>query len=217
MTTNVTVPVLIAGAGSVGITPAMDLARLGVDNIVLEARREVPPNPRCNTTNARSMELLRRLGCADAVRSAGLPPDHNTDIAEGLEPSARSAALLEALAQPVKPVISADARCSSDRRLVRHRRREESTVTSPGGRFHRCVTALRLGDRKRSGHRPGRGRVGRSDAGQHVARIDQGGNVVAFVPIEPVPISDRPLRCVSSDDVLVIAASGSFWRVDLRD
>lgn len=80
MTTNVTVPVLIAGAGPVGITLAMDLARLGVDSIVLEARREVPPNPRCNTTNARSMELLRRLGCADAVRSAGLPPDHNTDI-----------------------------------------------------------------------------------------------------------------------------------------
>ncbi len=80
MTATVTVPVLIAGAGPVGITLAMDLAHLGVDSIVLEARREVPPNPRCNTTNARSMELLRRLGCADAVRSVGLPPDHNTDI-----------------------------------------------------------------------------------------------------------------------------------------
>lgn len=58
MTSKATVPVLIAGAGPVGITLAMDLARLGVDSIVLEARREVPPNPRCNTTNARSMELL---------------------------------------------------------------------------------------------------------------------------------------------------------------
>ena len=26
------------------------------------------------------MELLRRLGCADAVRDAGLPADHNTDV-----------------------------------------------------------------------------------------------------------------------------------------
>ena len=73
-------PVLVAGGGPVGITFAMDLARMGVSSIVLERRHDMAPNPRCNTTNARSMELLRRLGCADAVRSAGLPPDHSTDI-----------------------------------------------------------------------------------------------------------------------------------------
>jgi 2-polyprenyl-6-methoxyphenol hydroxylase-like FAD-dependent oxidoreductase len=72
--------VLIAGAGPVGTTLAMDLARLGVASIVLERRRLVPPNPRCNTTNARSMELFRRLGCAGAVRDAGLPPDFCTDV-----------------------------------------------------------------------------------------------------------------------------------------
>ena len=80
MSTSTDVPVLVAGGGPVGITLAMDLARFGVRSIVLEHRREIPPNPRCNTTNARSMELLRRLGCADAVRDAGLPADHNTDI-----------------------------------------------------------------------------------------------------------------------------------------
>lgn len=73
-------PVLIAGGGPVGVTLAMDLARQGVECIVLERRKELPPNPRCNTTNARSMELFRRLGCADAVRAAGLPGDHNTDV-----------------------------------------------------------------------------------------------------------------------------------------
>jgi len=73
-------PVVIAGGGPVGLTLAMDLARLGVGSIVLEQRHDQPPNPRCNTTNARSMELLRRLGCADEVRRSGLPPDHSTDI-----------------------------------------------------------------------------------------------------------------------------------------
>lgn len=73
-------PVLIAGAGPVGTTLAMDLARLGVATVLLERRRAIPPNPRCNTTNARSMELFRRLGCADAVRDAGLPADFNTDV-----------------------------------------------------------------------------------------------------------------------------------------
>ncbi|MDH5291756.1 MAG: FAD-dependent monooxygenase, partial [Acidimicrobiia bacterium] len=73
-------PVVIAGGGPVGLTLAMDLARLGVGAIVLEQRHDQPPNPRCNTTNARSMELLRRLGCAEEVRRSGLPPDHSTDI-----------------------------------------------------------------------------------------------------------------------------------------
>lgn len=72
--------VLIVGAGPVGTTLAMDLARLGVSSIVVEQRRDIPPNPRCNTTNARSMELLRRLSCADAVRAAGLSADWNTDV-----------------------------------------------------------------------------------------------------------------------------------------
>ena len=72
--------VLIAGGGPVGVTLAMDLARLGVDSVVVERQRELPANPRCNTTNARSMEILRRLGCADAVREVGLCPDHSTDV-----------------------------------------------------------------------------------------------------------------------------------------
>ena len=72
--------VLIAGGGPVGVTLAMDLATRGVSSIVLEQRRDLPPNPRCNTTNARSMEVFRRLGCADAVRAAGLPGDNSTDV-----------------------------------------------------------------------------------------------------------------------------------------
>lgn len=80
MTEPVDTQVLIVGAGPVGTTLAMDLARLGVQSILIDKRRGVPPNPKCNTTNARSMEFFRRLGCADAVRDAGLPADHNTDI-----------------------------------------------------------------------------------------------------------------------------------------
>ena len=74
------IPVLIAGGGPVGVTLSMDLALRGIKSVVLERRREIPPNPRCNTTNARSMEIFRRLGCADAVRAAGLPSDYNTDV-----------------------------------------------------------------------------------------------------------------------------------------
>jgi len=73
-------PILIAGGGPVGTTLALDLASRGSPSVLLEARHEQPPNPRCNTTNARSMEFFRRLGLADEIRAAGLPQDHPTDI-----------------------------------------------------------------------------------------------------------------------------------------
>ena len=61
--------VIIAGAGPVGLVSAMDLAWRGVPVTVLEKRTdEAPAHPRCNTTSARTMEILRRLGCNDAYR-----------------------------------------------------------------------------------------------------------------------------------------------------
>ena len=74
------VGLLIAGGGPVGTTLAMDLAWRGTPSMVIEQRRHQPPNPRCNTTNARSMEFFRRLGVADEIRAAGLPGDHPTDV-----------------------------------------------------------------------------------------------------------------------------------------
>ncbi len=74
------IPVLIAGGGPVGTTLALDLASHGIRSIVVEERLAMPPNPKCNTTNARSMEHFRRLGCAQAIRRAGLPEDYATDV-----------------------------------------------------------------------------------------------------------------------------------------
>src|SRR3546814_4813307 len=74
--------VLIAGAGPVGLVLAMELAARGIDVTVLEPRQRLePPNVKCNHVSARSMEILRRLGVAGAVRQAGLPADYPHDIA----------------------------------------------------------------------------------------------------------------------------------------
>lgn len=74
--------VLIAGAGPVGLVLAMELAARGIDVTMLEPRRRLePPNVKCNHVSARSMEILRRLGVAGAVRQAGLPEDYPHDIA----------------------------------------------------------------------------------------------------------------------------------------
>ena len=73
--------VLIVGAGPVGLTLAIDLAWRGIDVTMVETRaRAAPPEPKCNHVAARTMEIFRRLGLAEAVRNAGLPADYAHDI-----------------------------------------------------------------------------------------------------------------------------------------
>lgn len=73
--------VLIVGAGPVGLTLAIDLAWRGINVTIAEIRaRAAPPEPKCNHVAARTMEIFRRLGLAEAVRNAGLPADYPHDI-----------------------------------------------------------------------------------------------------------------------------------------
>ncbi|MBB3640033.1 FAD-dependent oxidoreductase [Variovorax atrisoli] len=74
--------VMIVGAGPVGLTLAMDLASRGVSVVICETRRFAePPNVKCNHVASRTMEQFRRLGVAQKLRDAGLPPDYPNDVA----------------------------------------------------------------------------------------------------------------------------------------
>jgi 2-polyprenyl-6-methoxyphenol hydroxylase-like FAD-dependent oxidoreductase len=74
--------VLIVGAGPVGLTLAMDLARRGISVVVVEVRSAgEPPSVKCNHVSSRSMEVFRRLGVARTLRDAGLPADYPNDCA----------------------------------------------------------------------------------------------------------------------------------------
>ena len=82
MTEPLQAQVLIVGGGPVGLTLAIDLAQRGIDVLVTEIRhRGEPPNVKCNHVSARSMEIFRRLGVAQALRDAGLPADYPNDVA----------------------------------------------------------------------------------------------------------------------------------------
>jgi 2-polyprenyl-6-methoxyphenol hydroxylase-like FAD-dependent oxidoreductase len=68
-------PILIVGAGPVGLALALDLGLRGVACMVIEQGEGPPDHPRASALNARSMEFMRRFGVAEAVRAASAPED----------------------------------------------------------------------------------------------------------------------------------------------
>jgi 2-polyprenyl-6-methoxyphenol hydroxylase-like FAD-dependent oxidoreductase len=66
--------VLIAGGGPIGLTAAIALGRRGVPAILINERLETATHPKCNNTNARTMEHLRRLGVAADIEAQSLLP-----------------------------------------------------------------------------------------------------------------------------------------------
>ncbi len=73
-------PVLIAGAGPVGLTLALDLAWRGVRSVLVEPLSEVHPHPRAISIGVRTMEHFRRLGLDQKVIDAGVPRSRALDV-----------------------------------------------------------------------------------------------------------------------------------------
>lgn len=62
-------PIIIVGAGPVGMLLAYQLDRLGVPCLIAEQNLETTKWPKMDLTNCRSMEILRYLGLADDYRA----------------------------------------------------------------------------------------------------------------------------------------------------
>lgn len=67
--------VLVVGAGPVGLTLALELNRHGVETLLIDKSTTTTRHPKMDITNGRSMELYRRLGVADRLRSVAVPSD----------------------------------------------------------------------------------------------------------------------------------------------
>jgi 2-polyprenyl-6-methoxyphenol hydroxylase-like FAD-dependent oxidoreductase len=74
-------PILILGAGPVGLGIALDLAMRGTDCIIVEQAESKPVlHPRAGGVAARTMEFCRRWGIADEVKACGFPRDRHMDV-----------------------------------------------------------------------------------------------------------------------------------------
>ncbi len=73
-------PILIVGAGMVGLTVAVELGQRGVACAIVNDGPTTAAHPQGNTLNSRTMEHYRRLGLAGEIRATGLPGDHSMDV-----------------------------------------------------------------------------------------------------------------------------------------
>jgi 2-polyprenyl-6-methoxyphenol hydroxylase-like FAD-dependent oxidoreductase len=72
--------VLIAGAGPVGLTMALELGRRGIHVLLVDKRSGFGKLPKMERCNARTMENFRRMGIAAPIRAAGLDNDMPMDV-----------------------------------------------------------------------------------------------------------------------------------------
>lgn len=65
-------PVVVVGAGPVGLCAALNLARLGVECLLLERDAVTPEDLRASTFHPPTLEMLEQIGLAAAVLAGGL-------------------------------------------------------------------------------------------------------------------------------------------------
>lgn len=79
-TTDATYDVVVVGAGPAGLVLALDLGQRGVQVLLVEKDPDTKLLPKMDRSNARTMEIFRRLGVVDQVRAVGYPPDASMDV-----------------------------------------------------------------------------------------------------------------------------------------
>lgn len=82
-TGEVDAPVVITGAGPIGLVAALELARHGVRCVLLESERQVSEGSRAIVFTRRSMEILQQVGVADRISQNGLPWRFGNSIYKG--------------------------------------------------------------------------------------------------------------------------------------
>lgn len=110
--------VAIVGAGPVGLSAALQLARRGISVAVLEQRDTPSDQPRAHVVNARTMELFRQWGVAGAVRDAGLPAHLSTGFGWLASMAGQEIATLDYIDEDTAELSSPERLCSCPQDLI---------------------------------------------------------------------------------------------------
>ncbi|HYH21789.1 MAG TPA: FAD-dependent monooxygenase [Azospirillum sp.] len=78
-------PVVIVGAGPIGMVTALDLARFGVPSVILEQELQVSHGSRAIVLTRRSMEILQQVGVAGPFLEKGLQWSRGRSFYRGRE------------------------------------------------------------------------------------------------------------------------------------
>lgn len=76
-------PVVVVGAGPIGLATVLDLARYGLDCVLVTADRQVSEGSRALAYTRRSMEILQQVGVARKIAAHGLPWRHGNSFYRG--------------------------------------------------------------------------------------------------------------------------------------
>ncbi|MGI9326333.1 MAG: FAD-dependent monooxygenase [Pseudomonadales bacterium] len=68
------VPVLIVGAGPIGLAASILLQQQGVDALVVDKKQAFDDHPRARFMDSCTLELFRQMGVADAIEATGIGP-----------------------------------------------------------------------------------------------------------------------------------------------
>lgn len=80
MTRTIETPILIVGAGPIGMALALDLGWRGTQATLIEQGDGSIDQPKIGVMSVRTMELFRRWGIAERVRNGGFPEDYKLSI-----------------------------------------------------------------------------------------------------------------------------------------
>ena len=83
-------PVIVVGAGPVGLTTALGLSHYGIPCVVLEDDARLSVDTKAGTLLTRALEVFRRYGAADEVMSRALRLDEIGDIERATNRSQRA-------------------------------------------------------------------------------------------------------------------------------